>query len=302
MGVIQTLALAALLAQAAPGHQPPAPQTDQTVPVQRGNRLSINNFAGEVVLHTWDKDSLHVVARHQTRTRVVIRTTGAAVSLSGAGAMGPAGSIDYDITAPAWMPVRVEGTYNFVTIEGAQAEVSVESVRGDIAIKGGSGLVTAKSTEGAVSVEGARGKVTASSINEGVKVTDTSGDIVAETINGSIKLSKVDSKSVDVSTVNGDVTFDGTLLDGGHYSFSTHNGDISLEVPEHANATFGIRTYNGDFTTDLPMEGINKSEMHRGKRMSLTLGSGSADVNLETFGGTIKVRKTAAVRNRRQEP
>ena len=46
-----------------------APQTDQTVPVSRGTRLAIDNFAGEVVIHTWDKDSLRVQARHPSRTR-----------------------------------------------------------------------------------------------------------------------------------------------------------------------------------------------------------------------------------------
>ena len=53
--------------------------------------------------------------------------------------MGPQGSVDYDITAPAWMPIKVEGTYNFVTMDGVQGEVFATSVRGDIVIKGGTG-------------------------------------------------------------------------------------------------------------------------------------------------------------------
>src|SRR5262249_33646119 len=74
--LLTSLALALPLAQAAPAPPAPrqsAPQTDETVPVQRGGRLSINNFAGEVIVHTWDKDSLHVVARHQPRTSVRIK-------------------------------------------------------------------------------------------------------------------------------------------------------------------------------------------------------------------------------------
>ena len=84
---LTTVVLTALLAQATP--RPGAPQTDETVPAQRGGRLVVNNFAGDVVVRTWDKDSVHVVARHQLRTRVRVRPTAAGVSVSADGTTGP---------------------------------------------------------------------------------------------------------------------------------------------------------------------------------------------------------------------
>src|SRR5215471_10244031 len=286
-----------LLAQAATPRAS-APQTDETVAVQRGARLLVNNFAGDVIIRAWDKDSVHVVARHQARTKVNVRPTSAAVSISASGINGPQGSVDYEITAPAWMPVRVEGTYNFVTVEGAQAEVFASTVRGDVTIKGGSGAVTAKSIEGEVHVEGARGKVTASSVNEKVVISDVSGDITADSTNGALTMTAIDAKSVDASTVNGDIVYEGKLLDGGHYSFGTHNGSLSLGIPDNVNATFTIRTYQGSFSTDLPLEGVSRADVQRGRRVTTALGNGSADVNLETFGGAIRLRKGAAVRAR----
>src|SRR5215208_1576460 len=100
-----------------------APQTEQTVSVTRGSRLSIDNFAGEVVIHTWDRDSLRVQARHPSRTRISIHPGPGTVSISATAAHGPAGSVDYDITAPAWMPMKIEGQFNYVTVDGAQSEV-----------------------------------------------------------------------------------------------------------------------------------------------------------------------------------
>jgi len=199
------------------------------------------------------------------------------------------------------MPIRVEGTYNFVTIEGAQAEVFANTVRGDITIKGGTGFITAKSVEGEVSVEGARGKVVVSSVNEKVKITDTTGEITADSVNENITMTGIDSKSVDATTVNGTIVFEGKLADGGHYSLTTHNGDLLLGVPENANASFSVRTYQGSFSTDLPLQGGTREDMRRGKRVTLTLGSGSADVTLETFGGSIRVRRGSA-RGRRSRP
>jgi DUF4097 and DUF4098 domain-containing protein YvlB len=297
--MITGLLVALTLAQApAPAGHQEAPKTDETVPVQRGARLTINNFAGEVVVHTWDKDSVHVVARHQSRTQVSIRPNAAGLSIQATGTRGPQGSVDYDITAPAWMPVRVEGTYNFVTMEGVQGEVYANTVRGDIVIKGGTGIITAKSVEGEVQVDGARGKVNVSSVNEKIRITDTSGEIIAESINGAITMTGIDSKSVEASTVNGTITYEGKLADGGRYNFSAHNGDLLLGVPDTANATFTIRTYQGGFSTDLPLPNVNRADIQRGRRVVTTLGSGSADVYLETFGGAIRLRRGSATRSR----
>lgn len=279
------------LAQAPPPRSPGAPQTDETVAVQKGARLFIHNFAGEVVVHTWDRDSVHVTARHQTRTKVDIRATPSALTIGASGTMGPAGSVDYDITAPAWMPVKVEGTYNFATIEGAQAEVSAESVRGDIVVKGGSGFVTAKSIQGQIVVEGSRGRISAQSVNEAIRISDSSGDITAESTNGAITLTRCSAQNVDASTVNGDITYDGTLSPSGHFQFNTHNGDVTLGVPETANATFTVRTYNGEFRSELALKGGAREDMRRGRRVSLTLGSGAADVDIESFGGSITIRR-----------
>jgi DUF4097 and DUF4098 domain-containing protein YvlB len=195
------------------------------------------------------------------------------------------------------MPVRIEGTFNFVMIEGAQAEVYANTVRGDVIVKGGTGVVTAKSVEGEVQVEGARGKINVSSVNEKVSIKDSSGDISVESVNGAITMTGIDSKSVDATTVNGTIVYEGKLADGGHYNFGTHNGDVALGIPENVNATFTIRTYQGSVSSDFALEGYDKRPQ-RGRRVTATLGNGSADVNLETFGGSIRLRKGSAGRTR----
>jgi hypothetical protein len=293
------IALALTLAQAqAPSTLREQPRIDETVPAPRGSRLTINNYAGEVIIHTWDKDSVRVVARHQSRMRVNIRSGPNLVAIGSTGTRGPQGSVDYDITAPAWMSIRIEGTYNFITLEGVQGEVFANTVRGDVIIKGGNGAITAKSVEGEVQVDGARGKINVSSVNEKIRISNTSGEIAAESVNGGITMTGMDATSVDASTVNGTIVYEGRLADGGHYSFGTHNGDVSLGVPENANATFTIRTYRGSFSTDLPLQGVDRRDVERGRRVTTTLGNGSADVSLETFGGAIRLRRGSAIRSR----
>jgi Putative adhesin len=263
-----------------------APDTDETVTVTRGTRLAVNAFSGEVLVRSWGRDAVRVQARHSSRTRVTIHPSGSLVAVS---ASGSPGSVDYEINVPAWMPVKVEGTYIYISVEGSQADVAAETVRGDISIKGGASLVTAKSIEGEVILEAPRGRINASSVNQGITITGGNGEFVVETTNGHISLTNMESASVDAATINGNIKYDGTVAPSGKFRFSTHNGNIVVAVPEATSAGFTVRTYNGSLNTNLPLK--TAGEIRRGQRATYTLGSGSADFELESFGGTIQLRK-----------
>jgi hypothetical protein len=265
-----------------------APQTDQTVPVSRGARLDVHNHAGEVLVKAWERDAVRVQARHAVRTRVSVQAVATGVKVTSSGSHGPA-SVDYEINAPSWMPVKVNGHFTYIAVEGLQSEVTAETVRGDVIINGGATFVLAKSIEGDIKVSGARGRVTANSINQGVIVEDSAGDIVVETVNGPIRLTRISADSVDASTVNGNITYDGGVAPRGRYRFSSHNGNIVVGLPENASATFSVRTYSGTFNTTLALQ--RGGETGRGRRAVYTLGSGSAEFEIESFGGTIQVRR-----------
>ena len=81
------------------------------------------------------------------------------------------------------------------------------------------------------------------------------------------------------------MSYEGTFADKGHYSFSTHNGDITMTVPATANATFNVRTYSGEFSTSLTVKGPTPLPSVAAS-VSYTLGNGSAEVELESFGAT----------------
>jgi hypothetical protein len=258
--------------------------TDETVAVSKGTRLSVNNFAGEVQIRTWDRDSVRVQAFHSRRSSVTVKPGSGVLAVTSSGM-----SVDYDISVPAWMPVKIEGTYLYVAVEGTQADVTAETVRGDISIKGGTSVVTAKSVEGEIILEGVRGKVNANSINQGVTVDGASGELSVETVNGPITLTNIESSNVDVSSVNGNLKYDGNAAPNGRYRFTTHNGNISVGIPENGSAAFIVRTYNGSVRSDLQLQG--GGEARRGQRITYTLGSGSAEFELESFGGTIQLRR-----------
>src|SRR5439155_22888735 len=117
---------------------------------------------------------------------------------------------------------------------------------------------------------------------------DIAGDLSAETTNASILLDRIDRSNVDLYTVNGDISNDGPNRDKGIYRLTTHNGLIGMAVPDKVNATLVVRTYNGGFKSTFPLK---LEDPNPRKRFTLTLGSGSARVELESFGGTIALRR-----------
>jgi DUF4097 and DUF4098 domain-containing protein YvlB len=293
--------------QARPGGPESAPRTDQTVDVAKGTRLVLNNNAGEVVVRTWDRDQIRVQATHSEREKVDVQTADMTVRIRARAARGPSSLVDYQITVPRWMPVNLSGTYLEATIEGTAAEVNVETVHGNVKVVGGTGNVSARSVEGLISVDKATGRVTAFSVNEGIRVVNVSGDVSAETTNGDIVIENAQTSSLDASTVNGDVTFNGTVRDKGTYRLTTHGGDIRVGLGGTNNATVFVRTFQGDFTADFPIQLPEGQTARSGsKRFNFTLGSGSARIEVQSFNGDIvlakgRVMTTEELRQQRQK-
>jgi hypothetical protein len=84
--------------------------------------------------------------------------------------------------------------------------------------------------------------------------------------------------------VNGPVRFIGRILDRGLYRLASHNGSIRVAVPEDASARVFVSTYHGGFGSTFP---VKTQETKKGRRYILLLGSGSAQMNLETFQGRV---------------
>jgi DUF4097 and DUF4098 domain-containing protein YvlB len=207
------------------------------------------------------------------------------------------------------MPVNLSGTYLEADVEGTAAEVTVETVGGNIRVSGGSGAVSLRSVEGTITVEKTTGKVQANAVNEGIRLSNTQGEVIADSVNGDVVIDNAQTSSLEVSTVNGDVTFNGTVRDSGVYRLTTHGGDIRVGLGGAPNATVFVRTFQGDFEADFPIQLPEGQDARSGsKRFNFTLGSGSARIEVQSFNGDITLaRKTILSedeerRRRRQQP
>jgi len=257
-----TFALAAAAAVALSG------QVDTLMTVRPGTELQVANFAGEVKIQAWDRNVVRLQADSRGRELILVKYEDGVLLVKAYSKRAVERSIDLSFMVPAWMDLDVSGIHTDVGIAGTKGTVRVETVHGDIMVAGG------------------RGQIVLNAVNQDIHLTDASGTVISETVNGDLVFQRIASDSVDVSTVNGEIYYEGSIRDRGVYRLTSHNGDIAIAVPKGANAVVNVSTFAGEFASEFP---VTLTETKPGRRFCFTLGNGSAKVELESFQGTIAI-------------
>jgi hypothetical protein len=264
-----------------------AAEFDRTVPVARGTRLDVRLFGGAVVIQGGARDVVRVRATHYASDEIDVRAAGQDLQIRARVRGRTPHPIDFVIDVPAWMAVNVAGTYLDISVDGVAADIAADTVRGDVRVRGGVGTLALRSIEGEVVLNGGRGRAKLSSANNLIRVTGLVGDLQADTVSGSVKLADLTSKTVDVATVGGGIEWDGPFADGGRYQFVTHSGDIDVTVVSGTNARFVARAFSGTVRSLLDSSSTRTDT----NPLTVVLGTGSAEVELESYNGTISLRK-----------
>jgi len=260
--------------------------TDTTVAVSAGGKLELRNYEGPVTVRVWSRQAVRVQAEHDDEARVTVDVSGGMVRVTGHGRHGPE-AITYELTVPADMALEISSQEGEVRVTGSRAAVEIQSIDGAITVEGGRGSVRLNSVEGNLLVRGASGRLSLTTVDGDIAASNLEGDIEATAVDGDILLEGVRAANVDASTVNGDIAMVGELKAEGRYRLSSHDGDVTLTTPS-VDATVSVSTFEGDFTSDYPVT-VNSA----GRKMTFTLGKGSARVELESFDGEVALRKGA---------
>lgn len=185
---------------------------------------------------------------------------------------------------------------------GQESEITIESVNkvvvkndgGNIALSNIAQGIDARTYEGGVVVENSTGTMKLISTNGNILAFETQpgevGDsFTAKTSSGAINLQQVEHRQVEANTNSGSIRFSGAFASGGQYAFSTTNGSINLVVPLETSCKINA-TYAGSFHNEIPLKDVTKTP---GSPSTLNgvAGTGDANLNLKTLGGSIRIRK-----------
>jgi len=260
---------------------------DTLLSVGANATIEVDNMVGDITISTWDRNAVRVQATGAAD--VYFDSEDSEVHVEAEMVPGQGRATDFTLTIPVDADIEANTIEGRISIEGTTGRIEAHSMKGLVRVNGGRNTIEVGSVEGGIELTGARGRVEAHSVNEFVSLTDVVGDIEATTVNGPVTLERCDAQNLEASSVNGAIVFRGPIHSDGWYSMETHNGTIDITIPSGANATISAFTYNGEFEADFP---VTVTEAEPGKSTTLTLGSGDAHIELETFNGAILLKRS----------
>ena len=126
-------------------------------------------------------------------------------------------------------------------------------------------------------------------VNGDVTIESVMGEVAAGTVNGKVEVSDLMS-DVELETVNGSIhaRFE-ALGEGQRVKADTVNGAITVYLPADASARVVAETVNGSIDGD--DFGLKTNKGFVGRDLDGEIGSGDAQVSLDTVNGSIRIRK-----------
>jgi Toastrack DUF4097 len=265
-------------------------QADTSWSVESGDRLSLQNFSGHVLVETWDRGIVQIETRGMNRISFDLRTSGNEFLVR------PARRHDQDherrtqyvVRVPRWLPLAVRGRELDIGVSGHDGGLSLNTLEGDIDLNDANGEISARSVDGTITANNVEGLIELFSLDDDIRVRGAKGELRVNAADGDLTLLGIDASVVEASSVDGDIDFSGTLQAEGRYVVVTHDGDITFGIIGEPNAHVLVSTFEGELESEFP---IMLSRLESGRELDFTLGDGAAEVRLEAFDGEVRLER-----------
>ena len=297
--------------------------------VAQGHRLELDFGDGDVVIEPWEQDEVDIQVRYEADQKsigvgklptfeVEFRQSGSTIRVIGRES-GTAGigffhhrvhEYIYEVRAPAYLVLDLQGEDGDVEIEGWEGEISLRLEDGDVELADIDSPSTDISIEdGDVSIDRLSGELKIAGEDGDLRVSDCSladgrfrledGDATFSRCEGSARfdlddgdlaLERFRPDGVTVRTEDGDVELDFLASDSMDVEVRTGDGDVYVDLAGDSSAAFTVDTGDGGIRIDMP-SAVDVSK--RKSRASGQLGSGEGRLRIETDDGTVVLREGA---------
>lgn len=267
---------------------------DTTVTFDARGSVSITCPGGDVKVTGTDRNQIVVHARTERGT-IRFTSSGTTARLEPANGRG-CSDANFDVSVPAGVRLTASTWSGSLTVHGVHGEIEAHAQSGDIEVRDAGDRLEVETLSGDVDVQGVRGDVAIHTLSGDVTLERAAAGVEVETVSGDIDLGSTTSRQVRTNSTSGDLTFSGTVVDGGRYEFQTHSGELRLELPDNVGAQLTLSTFSGEIESAFPItliagdHGIGSAQA---KKMNFSLGKGTARIIAETFSGDVTLSSTA---------
>jgi DUF4097 and DUF4098 domain-containing protein YvlB len=267
---------------------------DTTVTFDARGTVNISCPGGDVRITGTDRNQIVVHARTERGT-IRFTSNGTSARLEPASTRS-CSDANFEVSVPAGVHLTAGTWSGSLTVHGVHGEVEAHAQSGDIEVRDAGDRLEVESLSGDVDVQGVRGDVAIHTLSGDVTLDRAAATVEVETVSGEIELSNMASRQIRTNSTSGDLTFSGTIVDGGRYEFQTHSGELRLELPPNVGAQLSLSTFSGEIDSAFPItliagdHGIGAAQA---KKMNFSLGKGTARIIAETFSGDVTLSSTA---------
>ena len=267
---------------------------NETRPLDADGRVEISNLKGRIEVRTWDKPQVRIGGSlGRGVEKLEIGSGGRELEIK---VRYPRNNRDTEptdlvIDVPTLADLDIDGVATRISVTGtAGRELEIDSVSGDIVVAGAPRQADIESVSGSLRLALNSADVDVQSVSGDIALRGRlDGEVEAETVSGSIN---VDSRGervrrVTSNTVSGNATLQVGLAEGGEIKAESVSGNIKLVTPRALSANVRGESFSGHLRA--PGASIDKPRYGPGSSFEHRYGSGSGDVHLETFSGSVEL-------------
>ncbi|HJR68292.1 MAG TPA: DUF4097 family beta strand repeat-containing protein [Gemmatimonadaceae bacterium] len=263
---------------------------NRRLPLASDGSIRIQNLAGIVRLHGWDRDSI-------VATGEVGR--GSKGFFMGGDRNGVKLGIDIpndDVTTAepstleVWVPagsrVRVKSTRGEIVVDGVTGALDLGSTSGNVTVTGIPRELTVETMDGDVQLDGAVVWLRARSAGGDITVRGGAEDLVSASVSGAVTVTGGPVRAARLETMTGNIVFEASIARGAVLDLGTHSGAVRVLLPKGSTPMVEATTVAAPIDNNLtPQRAQPRGD---GRELALSLG-GDARVTVRSFKGAVTV-------------
>jgi len=243
--------------------------------------LTLHNSSGNIVIRSWPKQEVQVIANHKSeKVDVNAELKGNMVEVSThilTDDVTPADlEADYQITVPQETELSIHNDSGLVDVEGVLGDMSFETVAADVNLSRVTGYITVRTVGGSFSCN------------------ECSGRIDANSISGAISLIGSESSNVQARSSTGNILLDSDLLPNGLYQLRNYSGQIDVLFSPSDSFDITAISMRGKVENEADLKESPRPERHLpafARSLFGVYNEGRARLILNSFSGTIVIRR-----------
>jgi DUF4097 and DUF4098 domain-containing protein YvlB len=273
-----------------------AVDVDRTIDAAKDGHVEVSNISGEITIEGWNQSKVEVTGTIGRDVKeLIVERDGDEVMIKVKLPKGSSSASDADllIKVPENSSINVGTVSADIDVTAINGEQSLHTVSGNVTTESTGADMSAESVSGDVEVSGdnANGEIEASTVSGDVTLTRVAGEVVGESVSGSVVVNEGSFERADLSTVNGEVVFEGELQDGGRLNIETVNGSVEVDFIGDVSARINVETFNGRIRNCFGPKAERTSKYAPGWELDFTEGDGSGRVEISTMNGGVNLCK-----------